>query len=421
MLPFSTSFPASIDEARASCTAWLRHHFPSSSPASSFTSAAAAAAAEASRWTSLALVSLLSPAAAEQLALALAPELRALEHTILLPLLYEMAFMRAACKQLPLLNMKPPETVYHRPAANDQTDQNVQPAAPAAAGSPTAGFPAAALRVPRGPWKVLVVVARYDEDLSWLQSLPDGAGFHVMQKDSPPPHASLSPQCPRACLTLVPNVGRESHSYLSFLAERCNADTSPHAVEWPQDKRRRRAVDTLVFAQGNPFDHNPRFLEDVRGLIPAGWQVEDGEEAEDDVEAKEAAEEPQHEWRGGADDAPPRFTFLPLGQWHGGERILYSDPTGAPHQPRLVPLARVWAQLFGAAPPLPPWLGFTPGGCFAIPLRAARARRRAFYERARRGCGLEAAADPIAGHAFERLWRYIFVPMEGGEEGGDGA
>ena len=103
-------------------------------------------------------------------------------------------------------------------------------------------------------------------------------------------------------------------------------------------------------------------------------------------------------------------TFVPLGTWSGGERLIFSDPTGAPHQPLLLPIARAWSELFGPSRRLPLWLSFTPGAIFAVPLTAARAHPRAFYERALLNCGLGVGCDPIAGHAFERLWRYIFDP-----------
>lgn len=102
--------------------------------------------------------------------------------------------------------------------------------------------------------------------------------------------------------------------------------------------------------------------------------------------------------------------FIPLGLWSGGERIIVCDPSGAPHQPLLLPIPAIWRELFGARRPLPLWLGFTPGAIFAISSEAARAHTREFYERGLQRCGLSIGPDPIAGHAFERLWRYIFDP-----------
>ena len=45
-----------------------------------------------------------------------------------------------------------------------------------------------------------------------------------------------------------------------------------------------------------------------------------------------------------------------------------------------------------------------------MPRHAYRARSAAFYASASEACGLAEEADPICGHAFERLWWYVFDP-----------
>jgi energy-coupling factor transporter ATP-binding protein EcfA2 len=94
----------------------------------------------------------------------------------------------------------------------------------------------------------------------------------------------------------------------------------------------------LVCTQANPFEHNASFLDDVATLAAAAARFTPGRF--------------------------PRFT--PLGVWSGGERLIYCDASGAPHQPKLLPIERTWRSLFGTDRPLPLWFGFTPGALFAI-------------------------------------------------------
>eukprot|EP00316_Scyphosphaera_apsteinii_P009760 CAMPEP_0119326566 /NCGR_PEP_ID=MMETSP1333-20130426/68689_1 /TAXON_ID=418940 /ORGANISM="Scyphosphaera apsteinii, Strain RCC1455" /LENGTH=232 /DNA_ID=CAMNT_0007334901 /DNA_START=458 /DNA_END=1156 /DNA_ORIENTATION=+ len=206
---------------------------------------------------------------------------------------------------------------------------------------------------------VYVIVARYREDVSWLQQLPQGVLFHVYQKEA------LQPHIPAECQTLLPNVGREAHSYLTFLASQDDLTLLP---------------DLLIFTQGDPFEHNRAFLQDVEVL--AAHALEHGTE---------------------------NLHFVPLGLWSGGERIIHCDPSGAPHQSKLLPIPTIWRTLFGDKRRLPLWLGFTPGALFAVTRTAICAHDRQWYVRARDESGLCVGIDPIAGHAFERLWHYIFV------------
>lgn len=164
----------------------------------------------------------------------------------------------------------------------------------------------------------------------------------------------------------------------------------------------------IVLLQANPFDHNPYFLEELKSFVPPSWHK--------DVSEQWQPLHPSNNCDGTSslptDDSDEMLLegsrFVPLGVWSDGERLISCDPTGAPHQPLLVPIARVWAQLFGSSRKLPLWLSFTPGAMFAVSLSAARARSRSFYERGLHECGLNIGVDPISGHAFERLWRYIF-------------
>ena len=170
-------------------------------------------------------------------------------------------------------------------------------------------------------------------------------------------------------------VGRESHSYLTYLVHlrraMCSTSetsetlepsepsepsgtlrsasrgSSASATNDPAATPASATTDTgaegpppplLVCTQANPFEHNASFLDDVATLAAAAARLTPGR--------------------------LPRFT--PLGVWSGGERLIYCDASGAPHQPKLLPIERTWRSLFGTDRPLPLWFGFTPGALFAI-------------------------------------------------------
>ena len=364
--------------------------------------AAAAATAEASQWTSIALVAQVSPPAAQQLReCGLSDEHAALASAALLPLLSEMVSARAVGSQSSVAALRP---------ADDAVLVDARALLERAA-SPARAHPDPAMTP-----SVTLLVARYQEDVSWLHQLPARVAFHIVQKGG-----ALQPEFPAERQSLLPNVGRESHSYLSFLAERAHDEAAPLSP-------------LLVCTQADPFPHNPAFLEEVAALADVAasapdalcvprlksWAATDPGPACPPVACQHAA---------ATAAASGRPLFVPLGKWSGGERMIVCDASGAPHQPKLLPLLRTWAALFGsdncgveagsveasAAPaeaPLPPplWLSFTPGAIFAVSRRAYQARPAAWYARACDACGLSASEDPIVGHAFERLWWYIFDP-----------
>lgn len=66
---------------------------------------------------------------------------------------------------------------------------------------------------------VLVVIAKYREDMAWVKELP--CEYKIYDKDKD-----------------IPNVGREAETYLRYIIE--NYDNLP---------------DHVVFLQGHPFDH----------------------------------------------------------------------------------------------------------------------------------------------------------------------
>jgi len=331
---------------------WLAAHLPADAAAEALT----LADAEASRWSGIALVAQMSPPAARQLReCGLSDEHAALGSAQLLPLLGEMVGARAVGSHAAVAALRP---------ADDGVPPGVRALLPSDGAAPPS-----ALLPPTAPPVVLLVVARYQEDVGWLERLPAGVAYHVMQKGG-----ALQAELPAERQSLLPNVGRESHSYLRFLAERAHGDDMPPL---------------LVCTQADPFPHNDRFLEELQLLAAAAAASDAASAASADAEAR----------------LPP---FVPLGRWSGGERLIVCDTSGAPHQPKLLPLHRTWRSLFGDETPVPLWLRFTPGALFAVSRDACRSRPADFYARASEACGLAASADPICGHAFERLWWYVF-------------
>ena len=159
--------------------------------------------------------------------------------------------------------------------------------------------------------------------------------------------------------------------------------------------------------------------------------------------------------RSGADgpsSTTPLATHMP--SWARPE--VHCDASGGPHESILLPIGALWRTLFsdrraradvaradaaradavqvgaaqvGAAQPgaalsetgpaqSPPlWIGFCPGNAFAITREVALQPEgcvggeaaSAFYGRAMCAGGLDQRREPLAGRAFERLWRHIFV------------
>jgi hypothetical protein len=96
-----------------------------------------------------------------------------------------------------------------------------------------------------------VVVARYKEDIGWIDRLPVNCKVYLYNKGP-----DLLPGTLRRNVTLVraPNVGRESGTYLHHLMERFRAGDG----------------DFTVFTQGGPFEHSPALLDLMQ--VPHLWR-----------------------------------------------------------------------------------------------------------------------------------------------------
>jgi hypothetical protein len=199
-----------------------------------------------------------------------------------------------------------------------------------------------------------VVVARYQEDVSWTAGL--GLAVTVYDKSGAPGGLAL------------PNIGRESHTYLSHIVARYDS-----------------LAGHTAFVQAAPFEHMPpgatpeSFADRVRQNARLGLHF--------------------------SGFAAFKLKCDRLGRPHD-----LADPARHGHRPGFgqdIPVGEVYARLFSG--PVPEqFLVPAPAGMFFVSRQRILARPLAFYRRA-----LDiVAADPDdagnTGHAFERLWQVIF-------------
>lgn len=107
-----------------------------------------------------------------------------------------------------------------------------------------------------------LVVARYKEDVSWLSEVPHNFNIIVYNKDDTPTRkprynvyakpmtstysarSSLTINHPNVRVIALPNIGRESDTYLYHII-----------------KNYENLASKTIFTQGDPFVHSPDFLE----------------------------------------------------------------------------------------------------------------------------------------------------------------
>jgi hypothetical protein len=191
-----------------------------------------------------------------------------------------------------------------------------------------------------------LVVARYLEDLGWLRNIPPQIRVTVYDKNPVAPH-------PRAIR--LPNIGRESHTYLHHIVTRYDS-----------------LAPFTVFCQGKPFDHAFDFRKTLRELAPNPQQI-DG-----------------FRWLGhiiDTDDARGQRLFVPWSKNDDGHEL---------------DIAGFHRALFGSEGPEE--YVFQLGAQFAITRELIRTRPREFYEHA-----LKVSVEfPDAAHCYERTWDKVF-------------
>ena len=190
-----------------------------------------------------------------------------------------------------------------------------------------------------------LVVAHYAEDLAWLRNIPPQVRATVYDKNPAFPHPGA---------TLLPNVGREAHTYLHHICARYD-DLAP----------------LTVFCQGKPFDHCFDFRKTLRELAQHPAQVED------------------FRWLGHVIDTDSSDGAL--------FKIWSKNPDGSG-----LDNAGFHRALFGFEGPED--YVFRLAAQFAVTRELIRSRPLSFYEHA-----LQLSIDfPDAAHCYERMWDRVF-------------
>ncbi|WP_432738677.1 DUF3431 domain-containing protein [Maridesulfovibrio sp. FT414] len=204
--------------------------------------------------------------------------------------------------------------------------------------------------------KVQAVIARYSEDISWLAELD--CPSVVYNKGTGPVEGAV----------VLPNIGRESHTYLTHIVR--NYPDFPEFV---------------VFLQGSPFFHMEEGADcrTLNALI--------AEHVERRVPFKGFA------WF--------RMVCDRLGRPHQ-----MADPSKKGRWPgwgKDIPVGKVFERMFGQAAP-ERFIASAATGLFIVRRDRILVRPLSFYEN-----GLSIIeSDPLdaenTGHAFERLWQIVF-------------
>ncbi len=97
-----------------------------------------------------------------------------------------------------------------------------------------------------------IVVARYNEDLSWLKDLPKGKNIKIWIYNKGDDNINLSKlklnlNSKNCCVIKLPNIGRESHTYLNHIITQYD-----------------NLASKTVFCQGDSIFHSPDFIELIK-------------------------------------------------------------------------------------------------------------------------------------------------------------
>lgn len=244
------------------------------------------------------------------------------------------------------------------------------------------------------------VIARFEEDIGWVNQLPADARIFVYNKGAAIEAGILRRNDVQ--VIALKDAGRQSGTYLQHMMTGFDAGA---------------AEDFTVFTGGDPFACAPHFLDLIevsqrwRDVQPLALQRPSGT----GIPPARLAEEDQRDW---IDDLPVRPEHFSLGTW---APLAFDDDVArengrAYRQKHLLPegsnLARHFLEFVGldelAAQAGAADIGvFSYGAIFAV-----RNRRIAgFLQTGRRHLGkmeILARADPDCDGIYERLWLHLF-------------
>lgn len=244
-----------------------------------------------------------------------------------------------------------------------------------------------------------IVIARYAEDISWLQDVLaedsplwqqcSGVRVFIYNKGAPMPMVGLPPRVSVFCHQL-PNVGRESHTYLHHIVEHydsyASGGESTNSESTNSEISNSSQPRSVLFLQGNIRDHLATYrAPDERTC--AAMLVRDAATHASGTSASFAR---PHDY--GKHSARPEF------------RILHWRTDQLPAGMNLGEWFRAHVQ--AAVPPPDDWRWWA-AALFCVTGRAIAAKPLGYYKQL-----LACVPDhhsPEVGHFFERSWLYIFT------------
>ena len=180
------------------------------------------------------------------------------------------------------------------------------------------------------PVQKRIVIARYKEDINWIDKLPTGWLPVIIQKKNEELDGDM------------PNAGREPGSFLFAIAKHYN-QIKPN--------------DVWAFVQGNPFDHCANFMDKIelaeknKGYTPLG-----GSKACDDNGAPDHPNLPikQYYKKWLHRTCPKDFKFTPGGQFivRGKDLLRYSRQWYVDVMDDVTPawncyiMERIWGEIY---------------------------------------------------------------------------
>lgn len=209
-----------------------------------------------------------------------------------------------------------------------------------------------------------IVVAHYNEDLSWLEEVMSACCVYSKggDKNAPPyPHIKL------------PNIGREGHTYLHHIVERYDT-----------------LADVTIFLQGRIDDHITISLDEI---IHRSLATKDGQVTTFPFRELESFDH----WDGVPWDEYPSWK-----KWSSMPRV---DAAKTPGQ--------YWQQFFNSDK-VPESVGFAPGALFAVRKSTIQQYSRSFYQSylEEMFLGKMEHVNPETGHYVERFWLAMWNPSE---------
>ncbi len=242
-----------------------------------------------------------------------------------------------------------------------------------------------------------LVIARFKEDLAWLTQVPADFEIHIFNKGA----AVEDPAVLARATSIVqrPNEGRESETYLTYIAGLAQAPESDGFT---------------VFAQGDPFEHSPDFLAllaataDWADIQPLSWRWKTARQ----IPPPYILERETAAFLHGLRIRPEAFslqTWTPLGFHDVGThwlqdtyRTIHGLPDGANIAAHFLAMCGLQELAADADAHL---LGrFSYGAVFA----ARRSRLRALPAEALANLRRASLGHEVYGYVLERLWLHLF-------------